>query len=130
MRKAVAILVLASYMLCAFGINFSFHHCKGKLKYVNVHSDKKKTCCKGKKMPKGCCKSIKVAFKKADDKAQSFFSFAPQPVDISLPVIKYPLADSKSYVFANLERSNFHLRPPPLRTGSLPLYIVYSVYRV
>ncbi|HRO42593.1 MAG TPA: hypothetical protein PL009_07145 [Flavipsychrobacter sp.] len=130
MRKAVAILVLASYMLCAFGINFSFHHCKGKLKYVNVHSDKKKPCCKGKKMPKGCCKSLKVAFKKADDKAQSFLSFTPQPVAISLPTLEYFLVNHKSQEFADLERSNYHLRPPPLRTGSLPLYIVYSVYRI
>lgn len=130
MRKALAIVVLVSYMLCAFGIRFSFHHCKGELKYVNVHSEKKKKCCKGKKMPKGCCKTVTVAFKKSDDKGQSFFAFTAKALGDVKAIVSYPIVHSTRHVPYQRTCGNHRLRPPPLRTGNLPLYAAYSVYRI
>ena len=130
MRKITAILLLACYMLCAFGITFSFHHCRGELKYVNVHSEKKKKCCKGKEMPKNCCKTVKVVFKKADDKGQSFLTFKPAP-EASKIILSYPpvvFNTAANYEVASI--TNYLLRPPPLRTASVPLYISYSVYLI
>ncbi|WP_276133074.1 HYC_CC_PP family protein [Polluticoccus soli] len=132
MKRVLAILVLCCYMLCAFGITFSFHHCRGKLKYVNIHSEKKKTCCKSKKkMPKNCCNTVKIAFKKGDDNSQSFFSFKTKPADPVKGFILYQVPFQITTLGAQIApRINPLLRPPPLRTGGLPLYIAHSVYRI
>lgn len=130
MKKALAILLMTSYMLCACGISFAFHHCRGELKYVNVHSDKKKPCCKGKKMPKGCCKTVKVTYKKTDDKSQSFVKFIPKILEPVQAIQDYPVVALIENTYYWRATSDFRLRPPPLRTAGLPLYIIHSVYRI
>ena len=131
MRKLLAICVLVCYMLCAFGVGVSFHHCKGELKYVKLHHQDKKTCCKSKKkMPKGCCKTVKVEFKKSDDKGQSFLDFKPKAgtkdIVLNTPTSCYPAGGVPQQTD---DRGAYQLRPPPLRTGE-PLYVLYSVYRI
>lgn len=130
MKKALAILLITSYLLCACGISFAFHHCRGELKYVNVHSDKKKTCCKGKKMPKGCCKTVKITYKKTDDKIQSFVKFIPKVLEPLAALQHYPVLDLTENTSYSHSSSEYHLRPPPLRPAGLPLYIIHSVYRI
>ena len=130
MKKGLATVVLFCYMLCAFGITFSFHHCKGELKYVNIHSQKKLKCCKGKEMPKGCCKNVKVEFKKSDDNSQSFLKFIPKVVDPAKAIISYIYSVPQSIAHPLAAKISYTLRPPPLRTAAVPIYISYSVYRI
>lgn len=131
MKKLLSIIVLCSYMLCALGITFSFHHCRGHLKYVNIHPGKEKKCCKGKKMPRSCCNTIKVAFKKGDDKGQSNFEFKTKTSeynkDLAVPVTIYAIGYIPGKYFF---RQDNRFRPPPLRAPAIPLYKANSVYLI
>lgn len=131
MRKVIAICVLISYMLCAFSTSISFHHCAGELKYITIGKDKDHEikCCKGEKnMPDDCCNSNTISFKKGEDKAQPFliiklFQFEPTIIEAFVPVIvKHTVTVFDKWIPL--------FRPPPNRTGSLPLYIIHSVFRI
>lgn len=130
MKKGIAIVLLLCYMLCALGVTFSFHHCMGELRYVNVHSDAEKKCCGSKKMPDDCCKTVKVTFKKNDDKPQSFFSFLCKKISAPEAAVFPSASPVIATRFGFASESNFHLRPPPLQPADLPLYILHSVYRI
>lgn len=128
MKKVLTILLITCYLLCAFGVNITFHHCGGKLKYVNLNSEKQK-CCNGKKMAKDCCKTVKVHFSKSDDKNQSTFIFN------AIAPIKYvnenpTLVLLNKYQIVQLLQTNYCLPPPFLRQSDLPIYLANSVFLI
>lgn len=131
MRKVTAIVVFISYMLCALGITLSYHHCKGEFRYVQVHSEKKRTCCKGKKMPKGCCKTIKLEFKKSEDRNRKSISFRPKTEFlVKLAIKTWYASENTFYPGEPYIASNYLLRPPPLIWPDVPIYISNSVYLI
>jgi hypothetical protein len=122
MKKLLAIVLLFSYSLCAAGVKITMHHCMGEYKYFNFLQEKKKKCCKGKEMPKGCCKTNTVEFKKTDDKGQGFLSFTPKTVEFNTLLSFTPFIPPVNKVNYQVVVSNYRLRPPPLRPADLPLY--------
>ena len=129
MKKALVILLFCCYALCSFGISFSFHHCKGHLKYLTLVDEKTKKCCKGKKkMSKGCCKDKKVSFKKTDDKGQHYFTIAKK----TLPVfnISYVWVDPVFNSNNEVDHLYYRIHPPPERRDDQPIYLLYAVFRV
>lgn len=79
-------------------------------------------------MPDGCCNSNTISFKKGEDKAQPFLiiellQFESTLVEAFVPVIvkrRVTVFDKWTVLF----------KPPPNLTGSLPLYIIHSVFRI
>jgi hypothetical protein len=119
-------------MLCAWGGSISFHHCAGEFKYLSLNDDgHEKKCCKGKKaMADGCCKSLKVTYKKTDHKAQTYYSVAPKNIQLD-EAVAYPYAPIALLSRAIPASSNTVLwRPPPKRKAQRPLYIRHSVFLI
>jgi hypothetical protein len=112
-------------------VSFSFHHCKGKLRYVSVSKGKhEKKCCKGKKkMPKGCCNSKNVTFKKSEDRNQTQIALekkALDPQDILTGIAVYvPFATAIENASPEML-----LRPPPERGRGQPLFILHSSFLI
>lgn len=129
MKKALAILLLISYTLCAFGVSINFHHCGGHLKYVTLKEDHKKKCCKKKVMPPGCCKDSQVKFKKSGN------DFLAKQIELSfqivfsadLPALSAVPINTK-IVFKAVEQ-NIHNNSPP-DIYSPPLYILNEVFLI
>ncbi|MBS1780403.1 MAG: hypothetical protein JST70_13815 [Bacteroidetes bacterium] len=131
MRKVTAIVVFISYMLCALGITLSYHHCKGEFRYVQVHPEKTRKCCKGKKMPRGCCKTVKLEFKKSDDRNREPISFQPKILVVAkLTTQRYNINPLVSYQQEVSITPDYLLRPPPLIWPDVPIYLSNSVYRI
>jgi hypothetical protein len=131
-KKGLAILVLISYVLCAFSVTFSFHHCRGEFKYVSLDKGKhEKKCCKGKKkMPKGCCNSSNVTFKKSDDRSQSYFIIAKKFVDPVYAIVSFPITGAEPTI-AHSSTTDCRLRPrPPERGRGEPLYLLFSTFLI
>lgn len=127
MKKLIAILVLITYMPCALGYAFSIHHCKGAHKFYLENA--KRSCCKHKKMSSSCCKTVKIKFKKADDLNRQLISFQPKILKLT-PSTESIFSLNSNFHFQKIAASNFRLRPPPLWSGKIPLYISYSVFRI
>lgn len=80
-------------------------------------------------MPKGCCNSSKVAFKKSDDRSQSYFVIAKKFVEPISNVVYFPVVISEPSI-AYTTTSDFHLRPPPERGRGEPLYLLHSTFLI
>lgn len=132
MKKILSILLLISYMLCACGVSVSFHHCAGEFKYLSVNDkDHEVKCCKGKKeMSDDCCKSNKVSFKKTDDKSQAFFSIVKKSLSDKNILNERPTLFAQVANLVPSENRRVLFRPPPHRTGTSPLYLLHSVFRI
>lgn len=132
MRKVLSICVFISYVLSASGICISLHHCAGELKYISVgkDDDHEVKCCKGKTdMPDGCCNSNTISFKKIEDNnLQPFFTIENILFDdVDIP---HFVSFVTTHIAGFYDRSVILFRPPPNRTGTLPLYIFLSVFRI
>lgn len=129
MKKALVILLLISYTLCAFGVSINFHHCSGHLKYVTLKDNQKKKCCKKKVMPPGCCKDSQVKFKKSGSDflgKQSELSFqtillADLPAPCGFPV-------NTTRVYKVAEKNINNNSPPDVYYP--PLYILNEVFLI
>lgn len=132
MKKGLAILLLFSYMLCACGISFSFHHCAGAFKYLTLNDEgHEKKCCKGKKeMSDDCCKSNKVTFSKTDDKAQSFLVFVKKVAEPYAAIRHIHILTQSVLLSSYSSERVIVFKPPPDRTSSTPLFILHSVFLV
>lgn len=130
MKKALAILVLFSYMLCAFGVSFNIHHCGGHFKYVTFKEKSEKKCCKKKVMPPGCCNDKEVKFKKSGDDLlakQSALHFKTLII-AEVPKHYFYLPDN-SAIFAQTSDNVVKNNSPPV-AYSPPLYILYEAFLI
>jgi hypothetical protein len=129
MKKALAILVLFSYMLCAFGVNISIHHCGGHFKYLTFKEKSTKKCCKKKVMPPGCCKDNKVKFKKNgnDFPGKQLVLGFKTVLSAGLPPC-YDLPTNDVIAYTQVEERVRNNSPPD--RYSPPLYILYEVFRI
>jgi hypothetical protein len=115
-------------MFCAFGISLSFHYCSGNLKRISLVTDPfDKGCCNTMKKHK-CCHDKIVKAEKQDHRAISKYI---------LKLVSFHLGERVPGCLAKttipvykIALINFHLRPPPLKGGKAPLYILNSVFRV
>ncbi|MBA3828306.1 MAG: hypothetical protein H0X33_05175 [Taibaiella sp.] len=128
MKKGLAILLIFSYALVATGAAISFHYCGGNLKYIGFSPDKEdKGCCGTKKKDK-CCKDKLVKVAKQDHrKAVSKISIAPLSF---IGIIYFPEYICRTHNNFIVPNGSFHLRPPPLGTGTAPLYILHSSFLI
>ncbi len=118
-------------MLCAFSVSISLHHCAGDLKYITVGKDKDHEirCCKGEKeMPDGCCNNNTISFKKTEDKAQPYFTIELSKFEATITEVIVPVIIK--HTVTSFDKWVVLFRPPPNRTGNLPLYIIHSVFRI
>lgn len=133
-NKLIAILVLGMYSLGLSGLGVSYHFCGNTFMYAELvaqdHADEKgcrESCC-GKKSDR-CCKDKQVKLVIKEHK-QTISKLVLQPFsfdDINLPA---PVAAAQVFHTQYDAAGDFRLRPPPLRTGGRPLYMLHSVYRI
>lgn len=82
-------------------------------------------------MPKNCCKTVKITFKKSDDKNQPFLTFKHKVVDPIKDFVAYPVTTPIHKIkYRLVALVNYRLRPPPHTIPGRPLYISYSVFRI
>jgi hypothetical protein len=130
MKKGLAIILMSCFMLSACLMGLSFHYCGGALKYISLVPDQEDEDCCGGRMNDKCCKDKIVKIEKKDTQQTIVKTLSLKPLfSFDLP-IKYPIFETSGPERLDANLSNFHLRPPPLRTGETPLYIFYSVFRV
>lgn len=130
MKKSLAILVLFSYMLCAFGVNFNIHYCGGHFKYITFNGKSEKKCCKKKVMPPGCCKDKQVKFKKSGTDLlakQSVLHF--KSIIIGEVPPGYFIQSDNSIILSQTSNSAINNNSPPVGY-SPPLYILYEAFLI
>lgn len=65
MKKTVIYILVLFYFLLSVGVTTSIHFCKDKVRSISFSAFANDySCCGKKKMKKGCCKNIRVTFKK------------------------------------------------------------------
>lgn len=123
---------MCMYTLGLTGLNVSYHYCGDTLMYVELVSQKndkacRESCC-GKKNDR-CCKDkiVKVSIKEHKQTVSKFVLHSPTIDNICLNA---PASVVHSLKVQYIEDGNYLLRPPPLRTGQQPLYILHSVFRI
>jgi hypothetical protein len=121
------------YTLGLSGLSVAYHYCGDTLMYVELasHKDKKgcrESCC-GEQRSDDCCKDklVKLSMKEHKQTVPKFILHVP---DFDNICINTPISVAHSPRVQYAEVGNFHLRPPPLRTGRQPLYILHSVFRI
>ncbi len=130
LKRGITILIFFLYTLGISGVALSFHYCGGDLQNVFLHDSNEDDCCGDEDMDDGCCKDKVLKFKNFDDRVH---------VD-KLTIAKALFTDfdiapafEGRYMCAVLQYCNpvaIVLRPPPLRTGGPPLYVLHSVFRI
>lgn len=127
-------MVLSMYSLGLSGLSVSYHFCGNAFMYAELvshdHADKKgcrESCC-GKKSDR-CCKDkqVKVVIK---EHKQTITQFALHPFHFDNIDLPTPFRVAQVFHTQYDAAGDFHLRPPPLRTGGRPLYMLHSVFRI
>ncbi len=115
------------YFLISVGLTTNIHFCKGKVRKISlVGFSKEKSCCAGKPMKKGCCKDVKVCFKKSslDQQTTTAVLFLSPVIPSETFALFIPEKDGSIYVPKNIEPS-VHAPPPELR---IPTYLKHCVF--
>lgn len=133
MNRVIAIFIMCMYTLGLTGLSISYHYCGDTFMYAEFasHKDKKgcrESCC-GDNRNDNCCKDKVVKFEVKEHKqtASKFVIQAPFVDNVCLNTLGFTVQSLKVQY---AEVGDFHLRPPPLRTGGQPLYILHSVFRI
>lgn len=122
------------YSLGLSGLSVSYHFCGDAFMYAELvshdHADEKgcrESCC-GKKSDR-CCKDkqVKVVIK---EHKQTITQFALHPFHFDNIDLPTPFRVAQVFHTQYDAAGDFHLRPPPLRTGGRPLYMLHSVFRI
>lgn len=130
LKRGITILIFFLYTLGISGVAFAFHYCGGDLQSIFLHDSNEDGCCGDEDMDDGCCKDKVLKFKKFDDRIHAdkltiakalFTDFDIVPAFEDRPICP---AQQYSHPVALV------LRPPLLRTGGPPLYILHSVFRI
>lgn len=130
MRRIVAILLFACYLIPCLGLSVSTHYCGGKVTSVSVLSTKNTHCLCGKRaMKKGCCKDKVILVKTSQEQniqksiVYSSFKFSNFSV-IKASIFKSPFLSSQlmGHILAWTDP------PPGLSPGNL--YLLNRVFRI
>jgi hypothetical protein len=130
MKKLIAILALASYLLVTTGVVISYHYCMKRLQSTQVFGGKKSYCSKCgmhiKKSNKCCHDEEKLAKLSTDHNSFSAASLTIPALDaVILPVSDFIVTSPYNIN----ERTHFLNHSPPLLSAQ-DIYLQINVLRI
>ncbi|MBL7682905.1 MAG: hypothetical protein JNK00_06055 [Flavipsychrobacter sp.] len=129
MRKLVVIFSFFCYLAAIMGLSFSLNYCNGKLTGISFDCSAIRCCCDNE-TDKDCCDDTVVKIEKPNEHNRVYENISLLKVFHSLPLVftSFPNFDVLRNEYQTF--CSFYLRPPLLVTGTSPLYILYSVFKI
>ena len=115
MKRIIAILLFACYLMPCMGLSVSAHYCGGKIASFSILSTKHAKCpCNKKTMKKGCCHD-KISMLKIAEHQKVPVSISHPPIKIDksavFAFVPYKMCFNSNYI----ERHIPVVHPPPLQ---------------
>lgn len=127
--KTVLVYSLAVfYFVISIGLTANVHYCGGKIKTVSLLGfGEQKSCCEGKPMKKGCCKDVRVCFKKSslDQQTSSAILFVSSAIVTEPSQIFIGESDCELYVPKHIKPS---VHAPPPEQLKVPIHLKNCVF--
>jgi len=130
MKKAVAIIALASYLLVTTGVVINYHYCMKRLASTQVFGSAKTFCGKcgmHTKKSNGCCRDeVKVMKLQTDQNSFSAIALSIPPIE---NIVITPSEFIAALSYNTSEQKHFHNHSPPLLSAQ-DTYLQISVFRI